>query len=122
MGEAKNKGSREDRIKQAQERRSAIAESLGMQRRPVAEIIEELGLPTNSTFHGYAVHIPASDEFLIEYRDQADSTGRKWAKTPDLAKCFPEFSDAYEIARADRSEIVVGVFETETQFFVSEVL
>lgn len=122
MGEAKNKGSRDDRIKQAQERRCAVAESLGMQKRQIAEIMEELGLPPESTFHGYAVHIPASDEFLIEHRDQPDSSARKWAKTPALAKCFHEFADAYQNARADRGEIVVGVFETETQFFVSEVL
>lgn len=121
MGQAKNRGSREERIKQAQQQRCEVAERLGLERRPLAEIKAEMGVPEDAVFRGYAVHIAASDEFLMEHRETRAAEARQWAKLPGLAKFFPAFGDAYQLARADRGEIVVGVFETATQFFVSEV-
>ena len=122
MGQAKNRGPLEERIKQSKARTEQLAEQLGLEQRSLADIKAELGLPEDAAFHGYAVHIPASDEFLMTFSENQESSARQWAKRPELAKCFEQFADAYQLCRPDRGEIVVGVFETESQFFVAGVM
>lgn len=122
MGQAKNRGTREQRIDQARAEREELASRLGLEQRSIGEIKGELGLPDRARFHGYAVHEPAKDEFLFSFTDTNDAITRQWIGDPGLAKCFADFSDAYRLVRLDRGEIVVGVFETETQYFVADVL
>lgn len=56
----------------------------------------------------------------MDFKDGALATSRSWTKSPGLAQRFEHFADAYELARQDK-EIVVGLFETATQFMVAEV-
>jgi hypothetical protein len=121
MGQAKNRGSQADREQQAKAQRNAFAEKMGLEQRSLAEIKEELGLSPDAHFHGYAVHIPSSDEFLLQFSEQEHATGRQWSKNPGMAKCFEDFAEAYTLTRSERGELVVGIFETESQYFVSEV-
>ncbi|AYZ78619.1 hypothetical protein ACM760_29895 [Pseudomonas aeruginosa] len=121
MGEAKNRGSKAERVQQARERQSQIAESLGLKRRPLSDIKAELGLPDSAAFHGYAVHIPASDEFLCNIKESDLQSARQWIKGPAAALCFDEIDEAIALVRQDRGEMVVGVFETESQYHVAEV-
>jgi hypothetical protein len=44
------------------------------------------------------------------------------AKNPGLAKCFENSAAAYMLTRPERDEILVAVFETESQYFVAEVM
>ncbi|WP_447747736.1 hypothetical protein [Pseudomonas nicosulfuronedens] len=124
MGQAKNRGSFEERRQAAlrqEEQDRAAAKELGLVRRPIREVIEELGLPSDSVFCGYAVHIPSSDEFLLSFLDQEHASTRQWTGSPALAKRFDEAAEAFQIARKDKGEVVVGVFETADQYLVAEV-
>jgi hypothetical protein len=106
--------------------RNAFAEKMGLEQRPLAEIKEELGLSPDAQFHGYAVHIPNSDELLLQFssvqRARAHATGRQWSKSPSMAKCFEDFENAYTLTRREAGELVVAVFETASQYFVAEVM
>jgi len=121
MGQAKQQGTQAERLAQSVEVTRKTAEALGLVKRDLSEIREEFDLPPDAPFHGYVVHIPASDEFLAHCKNGPLATSRAWTKNPGLAQRFEHFIDAYELARPDQ-EIVVGLFETETQFVVAEVL
>ncbi|EKY4113579.1 hypothetical protein L4Z64_001279 [Pseudomonas aeruginosa] len=121
MGEAKNRGSFQDRVTQSRETKRKEAEALGLEQRSLDDIREELGLAPGTPFHGYVVHRPDRDEFLCHFASAADSSMREWCAGPQLAHRFEHFVDAHALVR-NRDEIVVGLFETETQFFVAEVL
>lgn len=117
MGQAKNRGSKDERIREAHEKRELFLQTLGMEKYDLGEIKKDLGLPASAIFHGYAVHIPESDEFLAQSSEDTFRSGRQWAKKPELAQYHPAFDIAYKLARHDRGEIVVGIFETETHYF-----
>lgn len=121
MGQAKQRGTRAERLAQSAEAKRKTVEALGLVRRDLNDVREELGLPQDAPFLGYVVHIPAHDEFLADFKDSPLATSRRWTTSPGLAQRFEHFADAYELAREDR-EIVVGLFETATQFVVAEVL
>jgi len=122
MGQAKNRGSQADRQQQAKAQRNAFAEAMGLKQRPLAEIKKELGFPSDAQFQGYAVHIPSSDEFLLQISELEHAAARQWGKSPGIAMCFEDFAEAYTLIRPDRGEVVVAVFETESQYFVAEVM
>jgi len=118
MGQAKNRGSFEDRRAAAL---AARAESHGLVQRKVSEIAEELGLPPETPFLGYVVLIPKRDEFLASFRSDALMSARAWAKLPEHAHVFQTYADAFKWVEKE-GEIVAGLFETPTQFFVAEVM
>lgn len=121
MGQAKDRGTPDERLAQSVEAKRKIAESLGLVRRSLDDVREEFDLPPDTPFLGYVVHIPTSDEFLAEFKDSPLTASRYWTKNPGMAQRFEHFADAYSLARENR-EIVVGLFETKTQFVVAEVL
>lgn len=120
VGQAKQRGSRAERKAQTVDAKRRAGEALGLEERHLDEIREELNLSQDAPFHGYIIHIEASDEFLAEYHVTPLATSRAWTKNPGLAHRFEHFIDAYELARTGR-EIVVALFETGTQFAVSEI-
>ena len=91
MGQAKNRGSFEQRMSQAKAEREALAERLGLEKRTLKEIKADLGVPDDAQFHGYAVHDPVRDEFLSSYSDARDAVTRQWVARPEGAKCFDDF-------------------------------
>lgn len=111
MGQAKQRGAKADRV----------AEALGLKKRNVNDLKKELRLPDDAEFCGYLVHIKSSDEFLHEIIDTPSAVQRKFSKTPELAKRFEEFIDAYEVARKERDEIVVILFDIGKQLVIFEV-
>ncbi|ENW40872.1 hypothetical protein F920_03541 [Acinetobacter baumannii NIPH 335] len=60
MGQAKQRGTLEQRVKQAQEQKDDFYGT----ERSVAEVLAELGLPKESTVKGYVIHLPEKDEFV----------------------------------------------------------
>lgn len=121
MGQAKDRGTPDERLTQSVEAKRKIAESLGLVRRDLDEVRQELDLPPSAPFLGYVVHIPTRDEFLAEFKDSSIAVSRHWTKNPGMAQRFEHFADAHGLAR-ENHEVVVGLFETKTQFVVAEVL
>ena len=117
MGQAKNRGSFEERRAAALE---AEANAHGLVKRQISDVLEELGLPAETTFCGYVVHIPKSDEFLGSFRSDAVMSTRAWARKPEHAHVFQSYGDAQKWVEKD-GEVVVGLFETPTQFVVAAV-
>ncbi|WP_147480474.1 hypothetical protein [Pseudomonas coronafaciens] len=112
MGQAKDRGPIEKRLAQSVEAKRRVAESLGLVRRNLDELREELGLPSGAPFLGYVVHIPESDEFLANFNGITSASYRSWTKNPAMARRFEDFIDAYIFVQKD-IEIVVGLFETD---------
>lgn len=108
MGQAKQRGARSDRV----------AEALGLKQRNLDDLKKELGLPDDAEFCGYLVHIEDKDEFLASINETPLAIERSFAKTPELAKRFDEFIDAHDVARAEKGEIVVLLFDVGNQYHV----
>lgn len=108
MGQAKQRGARSDRV----------AEALGLKKKNLDDLKKELELPDDAVFCGYVVHIEEKDEFLASIKESPSFTERTFAKTPELAIRYDEFIDAYDVARAEKGEIVVILFDIGSQFKV----
>lgn len=109
MGQAKNRGTRDERL----------AQTLGLVERSLDELKRDLGIPADAEFLGYGVHLEASDEFLAEFSGQGSVTSKMWAKTPETAKLFMEFSGAYDTSRKCSGSVVVGIFDSGNQVWVA---
>ena len=93
MGQAKNRGSLEDRIKQAQEKK-ANTETI-----TISEAMKKLNLPESAQFSGYVIHLPESDEFLANIDETEEMVKYAYAKTPIFAKKYENAEDAIAIAK-----------------------
>lgn len=111
MGQAKNRGLREQRI----------ADALGLKQRSLADIKKDYGLTDDANFLGYGVHQPDRDEFLAEFEYTLAATKRAWAKDPQFAIQYEGFADAYDASRKCPGSIVVGMFDTGDQIYVAQV-
>lgn len=111
MGQAKNRGSREQRV----------ADALGLQKISITELKKVYGLAEDAEFLGYAVHMLDSDEFLVGLTDDGYRTRKAWAKTPERAKTYRRLDLAYEDSRKCEGSIVVGMFDIGTQIFVATI-
>jgi hypothetical protein len=63
------------------------------------------------------------DEYFAEYRDTGGVSAIAWAKIPDLAKRFVALEKARKMIRKigfSYPVFVLSLWETETQFIVSE--
>lgn len=111
MGQAKNRGEREERIARAH----------GLQQLNLNDVKKKYGLSEDAHYLGYAVQLVESDEFLLELEDTPSQTTKKWAKTPELAKRYERFDLALDDASKCRGAIVVGMFDTGDQIYVAPV-
>jgi len=109
MGQAKQRGTREERL----------AQRLGLVERSLDELKRDLNIPADAEFLGYGVHLEKSDEFLSEFREQDGVTSKMWVKMPGMAKIFMEFSGAYDTSRKCSGSVVVGIFDSENQVWVA---
>jgi len=98
MGQAKQRETSAERLAQTVEAKRKAAEALGLERRDLREIGEELGLRHDAPFNGYVVHNPASDEFLVDFKNSPHATCRSRTKNPGFAQRFKHFVDEYELA------------------------
>ncbi len=111
MGQAKQRGTREERL----------AQKLGLVKCTIDELKHKLNIPDEAEFLGYGIHLEVKDEFLSEFSEDKDATRKMWASSPEHAKLFVEFSDAYNIALKCEGSVVVGIFDGEKQMWVAPV-
>lgn len=108
MGEAKKRGTKDQRI----------AAAMGLRESSVAELRARLSLPDDAEYLGYAVHLEQRDEFLAEFSNTAEALKKVWAKTPELALRFDSISEAVETSNKCDGSIVVGMFDIGSQIYV----
>ena len=106
MGQAKQRGSLEERIELA---------SAGRDER-VGALRETLGIPDAVKFGGYLVKVDDGDEFVSALGDQ-----RAYASSPDEAKVFGAFDEAIAVADSARGEVVVALFDFGAKVIVVNV-
>lgn len=89
------------------------------------QIREFYGLPAGSKILGYAVHLPETDEFLAQVKSTRDVIQRLYARTPEMAKVWPNVKRAMREAKAITYKyaqvMVVLVCDTGDQIAVIEV-
>lgn len=111
MGQAKQRGNRDERI----------AKALGLREVSLSDIKKEYGLSEDAKFLGYGVHLEKADEFLAAFDESRDVTRKAWAKTPEAALTFQSIADAHDVSKACAGSIVVGMFDTGNQIFVAGI-
>lgn len=112
MGQAKNRGSRDQRI----------ADALEEQNRKIEEVRKGLEIPDDAKFCGFLVHIHELDEFLHRVDDLKGATKRAFVKTPEMACRFSTFMDAHKWVRPEKGETVVGLFDLGEQLMVAQLM
>ena len=119
MGQAKKRGSLEERIKQAQERQDNF---YGINAK-VEDVRKELVLLYDSHSVVYVIHLPDPYEFVAEIIDNDMAFSVAYAKLPKMAKIY----DEPELAIADAKKItkhkllVCVLFESSTQYFINDL-
>lgn len=112
MGEAKNRGSKQERFQQALDKFKPVLTD---------DLRRQLGMDEDCTFVGYVIHLPESDEFLAGFEDNDDVTLKQWGAIPDLALPYRDFHEAVKVLKAvSKSDAVLALlWENETGYFVS---
>jgi hypothetical protein len=119
MGQAKKRGSLEERIKQAQVRQDNF---YGINT-SVEHIRKELGLPDDANPIGYVIHLPDQDEFVAEIIDNDMAFSVAYAKIPKMAKIYdePELAIA-EAKKITKHKLLVCVlFESAEQYMINDI-
>jgi len=111
MGQAKQRGNRDQRIVQA----------LGLKEVSHSEVKKQYGLAESAEFLGYGVHIEKSDEFLALFEEDGAIEKKLWAKTPELALRFDSIAEAHDASKACGGSIVVAMFDIGEQIFVATI-
>lgn len=107
MGQAKQRGSLEERIEMAGKHHD---ERIGALR-------ETLGIPDAVKFGGYLVKVDAGDEFISAISD----VQRAYSSSPEEAKVFAAFDEAIAVADGARGEVVVALFDFGAKLLVANV-
>lgn len=118
MGQAKQRGSKQDRIQAAQAKQR---EQLGIFEKPIEEVYKEYNLPETAVPIGYVINITESDEFLALYEEVDDRTNYAYTPRPELAKIFEDVNDAIPVAKnvAEKYETdICFMFDTDSQYMV----
>lgn len=100
----------------------AIALSVGLKKISIDELKKSLDLPSDALFCGYLVHVEDKDEFLAFIEETDLATKRAFVRNPEDAQMFDEFGDAFKVARKEKNEIVVGLFDLGKQLYVFPIL
>lgn len=108
MGQAKQRGNRDQRI----------AKALGLRERSLSDIKMDFGLADDAKFLGYAVHLVERDEFLAAFECSDDKTIKAWSDRPDTAMCFETLGEAFDIAEQCRDSVVICMFDIGDQIMV----
>ncbi len=86
------------------------------------ELNKRFGLPESAIFCGYLVHITHKDQFLSTVMETCSVSQRNFVRTPELAQRFNEYGEAYNIARPENNEKIVGLFDLGTQLHVYPIV
>tara|TARA_Y100000588_G_C14068726_1_gene844820 strand:- start:40 stop:393 length:354 start_codon:yes stop_codon:yes gene_type:complete len=81
----------------------------------------DAGLPENANFHGWLIHNPDKDDFLLKATDKGGASTFAWCLSPESAKRYNRFSRAYKVLTnfelEDRA-IIVASFDVGRQIIV----
>lgn len=112
MGQAKNRGNREERI----------AHLLEEQSQKVDEVRKSLELPDDARFCGFLVYAAAAKKFLQQTDDARTAARRAYGDAPDLGYRFETFLAAFKQARTEHGESVVGLFDLGDRLVVAQLM
>lgn len=117
MGQANQRGSREERVKQVQEQK------LEGDRITIEEAKKRLDLPENTEYRGYVINLPDTDEFLSTFEETEAVVNIAYAKIPDLAKVFHSIESAVEVVEEITKHrlLICLLFESDQQYFTQPV-
>lgn len=117
MGQAKQRGSLQERIAQAQQQK------LDGERITIEEAKRRLELPDNAEFLGYVIHLYDQDEFVGKIEENDMAINRVYVKIPDLAHVFDSVEEAIEEAlKIDKYRLLVCLlFEVDNQHMIHDV-
>jgi len=102
LGQAKQRGSLEERIAQAQQ------EILEGEKVTIEEAKRRLELPNSAEFIGYVIHLYDQDEFVGKVEETELSINRVYVKIPDLAQIYETAEDAVnEALKIDKYRLLV---------------
>lgn len=117
MGQARQRGTLEERITQAQQ------EKLDGERITIEEAKRRLELPDSAEFLGYVIHLYDQDEFVGKIIDTTIATTRSYVKIPDLAHVFETVEEAVnEALKIDKYRLLVCLlFEFNDQHMIYDI-
>ncbi|MGC5887707.1 hypothetical protein [Ralstonia pseudosolanacearum] len=110
MGEAKRRGNRDQRI----------ADAVAAQTTPESVRVA-MGLPETCRFHGYVVHLPDTDEFLVNGGVTAPGVSVfQYGSSPDHAKTWSSYRDAERAAAQIKKHrtMVAYLFDNDNQWLL----
>lgn len=111
MGQAKQRGSRDERITEARERRRET---------PLADIRKQMGLPENAEFLGCVVNVRGSDEYLAALEEDDVEIRRGYVLSPEKALRYGSREEADVVAASLPKPAVSGLlFDLGSKFFVA---
>lgn len=119
MGQAKKRGSFEDRVKQAQE----ANDNFYGQKSSIEDVRKALDLPDDAQALGYVIHLPDPDEFVSDLVDNNEIFSVLYTKLPELAKIYDEPHDAIDDAKkiTKHNLLVCVLFESSKQYFINDL-
>ncbi|MDC4648167.1 hypothetical protein NQ789_11055 [Acinetobacter baumannii] len=117
MGQAKQRGSLNDRIAQAKQ------EKLVGKRIMIDEAKRRLGLPDSAEFQGYVIHLYDEDEFVGQIEESDSIVNRIYVKIPDLAHKYDSAEEAVkEALKIDKYRLMVCVlFEVDNKHMIYDI-
>lgn len=117
MGQAKQRGSLQERIAQAQQPK------LDGERITIEEAKRRLELPDNAEFLGYVIHLYDQDEFVGKIEENDVAINRVYVKIPDLAQIFDSVEEAIDEAlKISKYRLLVCLlFEVDNQHIIHDV-
>jgi len=117
LGQAKQRGSLEERIAQAQQ------EILEGEKVTIEEAKRRLELPNSAEFIGYVIHLYDQDEFVGKVEETELSINRVYVKIPDLAQIYETAEDAVnEALKIDKYRLLVCMlFEVNNKHMIHDV-
>ena len=77
---------------------------MAVHERPVSEVIQKLGLPADSKFLGYVIHLPNEDEFLGSIKETSRVIKRAFVDNPRSAKVYQSYKRALRDAAKCRQK------------------
>ncbi|MEZ8288057.1 hypothetical protein [Vibrio sp. 10N.237.312.B06] len=85
------------------------------------ELKKAAGLPDSANFHGWLVHNPENDDFLLKFKESNSLIKKLWCRLPDQAMRFNRFSralKAIERLELQNQAIIVAALDLGAQVIV----
>ena len=114
MGQAKQRGTAEQRAQTAREKRRE-----GLQPVDIDDLRAEHGVPSDAKFVGFVVWLRERDEFLVLLEEAPTLTKRAYGRAVEAAVRFSTWDEAVPHADASKHPaIVAAAFDMGKQIFV----